>query len=420
MSFLKGDEVTSIFSKEKKPKRISSLFSGFKRLPREETLKLVSIEDDVILKRFPAGLDFGATAIKLAQLGQSANGLQVVDLAIQELPLELSNSPKERKKALPEILKKMVREYKIKGPVVSAMPSSQVQMKIIKLPPMPLEEVMQAVKWEIQQTTTANIEELSFDYYLLNDENTITKDTPLDVLIISCLKKDVLELISLIQSADLACVAVETNPLAAVSALIQNSQIKTGEVALVLEFGGGSSSVNIIMNNKLYFSRELAVNGNYLTKAIEEHCQFSSQEAENIKKACGLAASETLMTHVENGTGAQHYDPGTERAIKVNEALWLHLENLIQEIDYTFKYFSYQVTQSTVSKFDKIILSGGSANLTRFPDYLATYLNTPVETANPFKNISMHPDLRFKTDNLAPLQPQFSVAIGLALRELSK
>jgi type IV pilus assembly protein PilM len=418
MSFLKGDEVTSIFSKAKKAKRISSLFSGFKRLPSEETLRLVSIEGDVVTKRFPAGIDFGATAIKLVQLGQSSGGAQIVDLAIQDLPFELSNNPKERKKALPEILKKMVVEHKIKGPVISALPSSQIQMKIIKLPPMPLEEVTQAVKWEIQQTTTANIDDLSFDYYLLTDESAIAKDTPLDILVTSCLKKDVLELVSLIQSADLACVAMETNPLAVVSSLIHNSQIKTGEVALVLEFGGSSSSVNIVMNNKLYFSRELAVNGNYLTKAIEEHCQFSTQEAENIKKACGLAASETLLTHVENGANAQRQDASTERAIKVNEALWLHLENLIQEIDYTFKYFSYQVTQSSISKFDKIILSGGSANLTRFPEYLSTYLNTPVEIASPFKNIPLHPELKFNENSLTLLQPAFSVAMGLALREL--
>ena len=418
MSFLKGDEVTSIFAKQKKAKRISSLFSGFKRLPREETLKLVSMEGDVIVKRFPAGVDFGATAIKLIQLGQSSSGLQLADLVVQDLPFELSNNPKERKKALPEIFKKMVKEYKIKGSVVSAMPSSQIQMKIVKLPPMPPEEIMQAVKWEIQQTTTANIDELSFDYYLLTDESAITKDTPIDVLVTSCLKKDVLDHMALIQSADLACVAIETHPLAVVSALIHNAQIKTGEVALVLEFGGSSCSVNIVMNNKLYFSRELAVNGNYLTKAIEEHCQFSTQEAENVKKACGLAASETLLTHVENGTNAQQYDANTERAIKVNEALWLHLENLISEIDYTFKYFSYQITQSTVSKFDKIILSGGSANLTRFPDYLSTYLNTPVEIAKPLKDISSHPDIKIDMNNLAVLQPSLSVAMGLALRDL--
>ena len=414
---LKGNEVTSIFSKEKKTKRVSSLFSGFKRLPREETLRLVSIEGDVIVKRYPAGLDFGASAIKLVQLGQASGGLQLVDFIVEDLPFELANNPKERKKVLPEIFRKMAREHKIKGPVVSALPSSQIQMKIVKLPPMPHEEIMQAVKWEIQQTTTANIDDLSFDYYLLTDESAIAKDTPLDVLVTSCLKKDVLDHIAMIQSADIACVAVESNPLAVVSALIHNSQIKTGEVTLVLEFGGSSSSVNIVMNNKLYFSRELAVNGNYLTKAIEEHCQYSTQEAENIKKSCGLAASETLMTHVEKGANAPRQDANTERAIKVNEALWLHLENLIQEIDYTFKYFSYQVTQSSISKFDKIILSGGSANLIRFPDYLATYLNTPVEIAMPLKDIPPHPDVKINMNTVEAMQPSLSVAMGLALRE---
>lgn len=392
-------------------KGISSILSGFRKLPADQTLKLVSPSEDIVQRHFPYGVDFGTTAIKLVQIGIIDGKPQIINLIIEQIPEDLLDSPKDRKRALPEIFKRIVQTHKIKGRVVAALPSSLVQMKMIQLPNMPADEIDKAVKWELSQTSSIALEDLSFDYYILDGT---ASSEQIKLMAISCSKKDVLERLALIRQANLFPVAVETDSLATVSVLIYNSQIKKEEVILFLEFSYSSCSLNIVVNNQIYLTRELSINGKSLTQAISEHCHIPYEEAERLKVSCGLIDTEHPAAEVKE-----------ETAVMVNEALWLHLENLIQEIDYTFKYFLHQaITTPRISKLDKIILSGGLANLNRFSTYLASYLNTPVEVINPFKEIPLSPKISSQfysgdtADNLKHLAPRLSVAMGLALREV--
>jgi len=387
----------------------SGIFSGIRKMLAKQTLRLVSAKEPSVEKLFPFGVDFGATAIKLIQIGIIDSKPQIINLIIEELPLELWDKPLERKKALPEIFKKIVQQNKIKGEAITSLPSSSIQMKTVKLPPMPKDEIDSAVKWEIKQTSTIPLEDLSFDYYTF-DEQKINSSGEVEVIVISCSKKDVFEQINYVQAADLIPVAVDIDSLASVCALIHNSQIKMEEVILFLEFGCHSCSINIIVKNQICFKRELATNGDSLTQAIAKHCNLSYEDAERLKQTLGLIGTDSSTQDMQTN--------GKETAIMVNEALWLHLENLIQEIDYTFKYFAHQFTAGRISKFDRIILSGGSANLNRFSSYLNGYLSVPVEIADPLKGIPLSPEISSKFGNLAGLSPRLSVAAGLALREL--
>lgn len=392
-----------------KKSRLFSIFSGIRKMSARQTLRLVSPEKALIEKRFPLGVDFGITAIKLVQIGIIDKKPQIINLIIEELPFELWDKPLERKKAVPEIFKRIIQEYKIKGEVITALPSSLIQMKTIKLPPMPKDEIDSAVKWEMKQASSADLGELSFDYYIF-DEQKVSPSGEIEVIVVRCSKKDVFEQMSIVQVTDLVPIAVEIDALASTSALIYNSQIKIEEIILFLEFGCHSCSINIVVKNQICFKRELAINGDSLTQAIAKHCKLSYEDAERLKQTLGLI-----------GTNGPPQGPQAEGeiAVMVNEALWLHLENLIQEIDYTFKYFAHEFTAGRINKFDRIILSGGSANLNRFSSYLNTYLGAPVEIADPLKGISLSPEINSKFGNkLASLSPRLSVATGLALREL--
>jgi type IV pilus assembly protein PilM len=376
-------------------------------MPASQTLRLVSPEEVLIEKRLPLGVDFGTTAIKLVQIGLVDRKPQIINLIIEELPQELWDKPLERKRVLPEIFKKIAQQNKIKGEAITCLPSSSIQMKTVKLPPMPQDEIDSAVKWEVKQTSTIPLEDLSFDYYIF-DEGKSSPSAGIEVMVITCSKKDVFEQIDYVRTADLIPVAVDIDSLSSVCALIHNSQIKMEEVVLFLEFGCHSCSINIIVKNQIYFKRELAINGDSLTQAIAKHCNLSYEDAEGLKQTLGLIGTEGPTQDIQtNG-----------KEVMVNEALWLHLENLIQEIDYTFKYFVHQFTAGRISKFDRIILSGGSANLNRFSSYLNGYLSVPVEIADPLKGIPLSPEIISKSGNLAGLSPRLSVAAGLALREL--
>jgi Tfp pilus assembly PilM family ATPase len=62
--------------------------------------------------------------------------------------------------------------------------------------------------------------------------------------------------------------------------------------------------------------------------------------------------------------------------------------------------------------FNKIYLTGGSANLLGLKDFISTNLNSDVELLDPFEKITLNDSL----DN----PYQYSVAVGCALRGIKK
>jgi type IV pilus assembly protein PilM len=226
-----------------------------------------------------------------------------------------------------------------------------------------------------------------------------------------CAKKDVVDQMSVAQAANLLPFAVETDSFASVCALVHSGQIKKEEAVLFLDFGCQGCCVSIVINKQIWFKRDLAVSGDSLTQSIAKRCEVSYEEAECLKQKFGLI--NTLVSQEENST-SEH-----ETAAKVNEALWLHLENLIQEVDYTSKYFSHQFTGGEVTKFDKVILSGGLAGLNNFSTYLYSYLGLPVEVADPLRGIEIDAAVSAKYENIAQISPRLTAVIGLALRDVS-
>jgi len=106
----KPDIVSSIFSRGDK-KRISSLFTP-KRTgtpPPAESGETYDKTKIVIKKRLPMGLDIGTNSVKIVQLGlDSHRSLKIINMIIEELPIEAITNEKERLHILPEFLKKML------------------------------------------------------------------------------------------------------------------------------------------------------------------------------------------------------------------------------------------------------------------------------------------------------------------------
>ncbi len=396
-----------------KPKKniLSSIFSGVRIMPSRHTLKLTSSSEDPERRDLAFGVDFGTTAIKIIQISVIKQVPQVERLIVENIPLDLQTNPRDWKKVSAEIFKKIIVSHKIKGRMVASLPASLTQVRTIILPQMPPDEMRKAVQWDIKQSNPG-AGDFSFDFYVLEDLAGSGGD--IKVVAVSCDKKEVVDILSLMQSLNLTPAAVDLNPQATVAALVHNGQIDNNQVVIVLEFGCNNCSLNVVINNQIYLTRDLAVSGRSLTQAISDHRQISFEEAERLKTTLGLMGSEA----------AGNSEINEAAAIAVNEALWLHLENLIQEIDYTFKFFLHQVMlMSRANKLDKIILSGGSANLNRFSSYLSSYLSVPVEVANPLKGLVLSPAVEEQlltdtTQNFDSLAPRLSVAAGLALWEM--
>jgi len=401
---LKSDIVSSIFSRQVK-KRLSSLFihKGTKTTLGEVAIKPVS-GLPIIKKRFPFGLDIGTNSIKALQLACDQCGeIKIVNLAIEELPKEAQgHNSEERKRILPEILKKLVNEKGLKGDCFAIAPYLSFKVNLIRLPQMPEHEIDKAIRWEIRQMFQADLEEISLDYIILQGQSLKFLGPQIGVLAVTALKKDIFENLALLESVGLNSLAIDIEPLADLAVLDYARKASPDEVTLFLDFGAGKTSLSIIYDNELISTRSLNVTGNSLTKAVSEYCNIPWEEAEKLKKTFGLAASST----------EQAITASSDKAIQVRNVILPLLENMVQDIEHTFKYFSYQVTQSQITRFEKVFLSGGSARLLGLPVFLRNRLNADVQAIDSLANFgSLEPS--FKGDDLSC---RLNVALGLALR----
>lgn len=392
----KSDIVSSIFSRKGK-RRLSSLFGH----------RQAKISGQAAIKKiFPFGLDIGTSSIKLVQLGCDSEGtIKIINTLIEELPKEAQGyDSKERKQILTQILKNALENKGLKGDCFVVAPHPFIKVNLIKLPPMPANEIDKAVYWEIKQSSKVDLQELSFDYIILEKQKIRFLGNQIGVLAITAPKKDMFEYLELLESAGLAPQAIDIEPLADLALLNYAKEVSSGsEVVLWLDFGAGKTSLNIICNNELISLRDLNVTGNSLTKAISGYCHLSWEEAEFLKKNFSLSADEV------GGV----FENTSEKALQVRSAIFPLFENMIQDIEYTFKYFSYQVTQSQITRFDKIILSGGLSCIKGLLPFLQSCLNVEVISVGSLVNFESLDETHQASD---VFNPRLSVALGLALR----
>lgn len=175
---------------------------------------------------------------------------------------------------------------------------------------------------------------------------------------------------------------------------ITRSLIKKGvndkEVVVIADIGSKSTEICLVDNGLLRLSHDFETSGNNITKALSSNMDIDPEKAEEIKIKQGMSSI-------------------SERRIMDN------IMPLIDMIIFEIERTSANYEQKTGRKTQRVILSGGTANLPGLVDYLSNHLGIIVSMADPFFGL-IAPQILNPT--LREIGPSFSVAVGLAERNL--
>ncbi len=386
--------------------RVSPLFTHYKNPKKAKTKPAKVVENQSRSRRLPVAIDFGSTRIKLVQLAQDANGFFEVVLMDEE--------PGQTKQALEKILSRNPV-----GPnVIMGLPAKETQTYNFTFPPMSEEDLREAVRWKIRQLRPFDLDEDKVKYALFRWEGPAAQ-APMggqQRVTVVCVSMDNLTQKSVaLNEVGLKPISVHVSPLGLVNVrrfgtVPRNSD----EVVLWLDLGAEESVFIVEKGGIVYFMRNLSVTGKLLTKQIAQACQVQEEEAEALKRKYGL---EFWTPELQANVPSEEQKTKNP-AIGVCYALISMLENLVVDIEHSFKYFSYQVTQSQIPKFDRVVLSGGSASLKRLENFLSDRLAVPVERVEPFATLRIQEVLKNQRKNIAEDAMIFASAIGLALTPL--
>ncbi len=150
------------------------------------------------------------------------------------------------------------------------------------------------------------------------------------------------------------------------------SEARINRSVVLLDIGAKTTSVTIVSNGVLQFSRIIMYGGVQMTNAIADRLQLSFDEAEGVKKAL-----ERLVT-----TGEEELED--ERSLDISTAIKSVALILIDDV---LKYLEFYKSRATGNHIDQIYIAGGTSHINGLEIYLRDSLGVPVMKWDSMKSV---------------------------------
>lgn len=336
------------------------------------------------------GVDISSTSVKVLELSVKNNRYWVESYALVPLP---EGSVVEKNilnpEAVGDALERAVNLANVQSTEVAlAVPTSMVITKIIEMDAdMNDDEREIQIRDDAEQYIPFPLDEASLDFEVLPDR--LANPNRVNVLLVATrienveARAEALELAGLTPKiADVESFAIE-NAFKVFSDTLPMGVNTVG----ILDIGHTMTTLSVMRNNKVIYTREQVFGGKQLTQEIQNRYGLSFEEAGRAKK------SRTLP---------DDYD------IEVLEPF---LEAVVQQAARSLQFF---FSSSQFNEIDHILLAGGNANIPGLAKLLQQKLGYRVTIANPFLQMGFSPQIDIKKiENDAS---SLMVACGLALR----
>ncbi|RDH81653.1 MAG: pilus assembly protein PilM [endosymbiont of Galathealinum brachiosum] len=346
------------------------------------------------------GIDISSTSIKVVELSQTDSGYRVESLAVEPLP---ANAVAEKNiqdvEAVGESLVKALKKSGSKCKLTAlAVPGSSVITKVITMPASLSDAEMEAqIELEADQYIPYPLEEINLDFQVLG-ETEANPDT-VDVLLAASRSENVEMRTAVAEIAGLTAKLIDVEAYTiekATSLLSTQTKVSDDEddsdgsdsfVVAVLDVGATMTSLNVIENGELIYTREQAFGGKQLTEEIMRRYGLAYEEAGRLKKVGGLP---------------DNYIP---------EVLEPFKENMAQQVSRFLQFF---YTAGQHESVDMIALAGGCASIPGIDELIASQLEIETIIANPFAEMDL--SNKVNSQALSNDAPALMIACGLAMR----
>ena len=350
-------------------------------------MSLLSRKKPVIL-----GLDISSTSVKLLELEQDGDNYKVQSLAVEPLP---DNAVVEKNfqdvEAIGETIQKAVKRSGTKAKLAAvAVAGSAVITKIINMPANLSENELELqIQQEADQYIPYPLEEINLDFEVVGP--TANNPDSVDVLLAASRSENIENRTDALDIGGLTAkiVDVEAYTVENVASLLTSQMEDAGKdkIIAIIDIGATMTSLNVIENGNLIYTREQNFGGKQLTEEIMRRYGLAYEEAGRLKKSGGLP---------------DNYIP---------EVLEPFKETIAQQVGRFLQFFYTSGQHNTV---DLIALAGGCASIPGIDELVESQLGITTVIANPFANMSL--SSKVNPQSLSKDAPSLIIACGLALR----
>ncbi len=337
------------------------------------------------------GVDISSTAIKLLELGRSGNRYRVESYAVEPLP---PNTVVEKNitdvDAVGEALGRAYKKSQSKTKLAAvAVAGSAVITKMITMPADLSDDEMEGqIQVEADQYIPYSLDEISMDFQVIGPSE--TDPGKVDVLLAASRSDNVDMRVAALELGGLTAKVVDVEAFAlenSVSLILGDNANDFGETIAVVDIGATMTTLSVLENQKIVYTREQVFGGRQLTEEIQRRYGLTYEEAGLAKRQGGLP---------------DNYGP---------EVLDPFKESMAQQVSRALQFF---FSSSQIGAVDHIIMAGGCASTEGIKDLITEKTGTTVTIANPFADMALASRVRAET--LSNDAPAMMIACGLAMR----
>lgn len=311
-------------------------------------------------------------AVKLQPAGER---MQVVQA--ETAPLAAGAGEDGRAAAVGRVLGEMgSREV----PLIASVGGTGTVLRRVSLPKMTAAELRTALSFEAEKHIPFRLDEVFFDCAILGER----PNGQMEILLAAARKELVEELRALLSGHGFSAAAVDLDMVALANAWEALGSAQGEAVTALIHVGHRGTVVDFFSGPQLQFAREIALGGQFFTKALSEGLRLDVSEAERLK--CQPDA----------------------RAEEVQKALRHAWEEWLGQCRVSFDFYENQYGH----RVDRLLLTGGSAVLVGFKDWVQQGTGMATEIWDPMAKLECGPQVRLPEG----AGGAYSVALGLALR----
>jgi type IV pilus assembly protein PilM len=338
-------------------------------------------------------LDIGNHSIKLVKLRHLKDGYYLEATGIKELPPgTIEGSEIKKKDVLIEVLTTLVNQCDPSiVEVVFSMSGHGIISDKFTFKVDPGENAEELILWEAGQRSPFDVDDITLDYKILH-RNPETSE--IEVLLVAAKNQVMQTYIDMLYEAGLKPVIVDVDAFAINNCFaLESAGMPVNGVTALINIGHELTNVTFVKDGIYHSARDISTAGDFFNKTLQRNMGLSGDEVSLILKGRSTASIDQA---------------------KLMQSIEYAAEELSSGIDLAFSYFKSSEKSESI---DRVILSGGGANIPHIVDFMEKRHQTTVQLANPLSFIQYDPNLFGNVDPQA-ISVMLTVAVGLALRKV--
>jgi len=386
--------------------------------------KILKIFADEKRKGSVLGIDIGSSAIKVVQLGEK-DGRAVLEnygeLALGPYAnLGAGQATSLNKEKIKEALLDVFREANLEGKYAAlSIPTGSTLLSLVELPHVDKKQLSSMIPIEARKYIPVPVSEVVLDWWVLpkqgnNGDNEITeeskknkdkknkKDDKKDKkdkkdkdykndkiqVLLAAIHNDTINKYKEIQSIlNLTGCSFEIDVFSSIRSVVGASN----SVVMVVDMGAGTTKLAVVDFGILRMQHIINMGSQDITATISKMLHLEINKAEEMKREQGLFSDNKELI----------------------SAMQLPLGHIVTEIN----RFIDNYKKKNSRPISKIVLTGGGILLKGFPEFAQKNIDVSIEVGDPFSRVETPASLQ---DTLREAGPEFSVAIGLAIKALQE